>query len=164
MTRFLLMAAAVVSTVSFASPEPRARRVSAPEFRALMERLARAWSSQDTDLGVACFTTDAVYMQPPDQQLYRTSAELRKYFGALKPGTFMRFENLGFDAARQVGFGEFTFGTEGAPNADHGVAVVELRDGKIAFWREYVQPGPADFGRFVAQEGKAWKWTIETYP
>jgi hypothetical protein len=124
-----------------------------------MTTLAEAWSRQDTQLALGCFTTDAVYMQPPDLQLYRGRAELEKLFGALRPGTFMTFHNLAFDAAAQVGFGEFSFGGSGAARADHGVVVVTLREGRIAFWREYFQEGPASFNDFVSVEGKKWKWT-----
>jgi ketosteroid isomerase-like protein len=127
-----------------------------------MTTLADAWSRQDTQLALDCFTADAVYMQPPDLQLYRGRAELEKLFAALRPGTSMQFHNLAFDPAGQVGFGEFSFGRAGAPTADHGVVVVTLRDGRIASWREYFQQGPASFAEFVAIEGKRWKWTGET--
>ncbi len=65
--------------------------VNQPEFRDLMERLARGWSTQDTDLALSCFTPDAVYMEPPDVQLYVGHDQLRPYFAALTPGTYMRF-------------------------------------------------------------------------
>ena len=134
------------------------------EFEELMQRLARAWSEQDTDLGLSCFTEDAVYMEPPDIQLYIGHTQLRPYFAALTPGTFMRFHNLGFDEERQVGMGEYSFGEEADTRVDHGVAVVELKDGRIAFWREYQRKGPPLFGDFLAVEGKKWQWTIDNYP
>ncbi len=133
-------------------------------FRDLMEALADAWSRQDTEAGLACFTPDAVYMEPPDEQIYLGHEQLRPYFAALQPGTFMRFHHLWFDAARQVGAGEYTFGAEGAANADHGVAVVEIRAGRIAHWREYQRKGPAGFDDFVSVEGKDWRWHIGNYP
>ena len=98
-------------------------------------------------------------MQPPDQQLYRGTAELEKLFAGLRSGTFMTFHHLAFDPRTQVGFGEFSFGREGAARADHGVAVVTLREGRISSWREYFEEGPASFADFVKVEGKAWKWT-----
>jgi len=160
MTRLLL-----VLTLLLMSPQEAPRGgLSVKEFEELMSRLAQAWSAQDAELAVSCFTADAVYMQPPDQQLYRSTAELRKLFGALKPGTFMKFHNLSFNVLTQVGFGEFSFGRDRSPKADHGVVVVELRGGRIGFWREYLQEGPSDFAQFVAQEGKTWKWTIKNYP
>jgi ketosteroid isomerase-like protein len=106
-----------------------------------------------------CFTPEAVYMQAPDLQLYRGTAELEKLFAALRPGTFMTFHSLAFDETTQVGFGEFSFGRSGAATADHGVVVATVRDGRIAHWREYFQEGPGAFADFVRVEGKSWKWT-----
>jgi limonene-1,2-epoxide hydrolase len=133
-------------------------------FRELVERLARAWSTQDTELGVACFTHDAVYTEPPDIQLYQGHDQLRPYFAALEPGTFMRLHTVGFDAVTGRGLAEYSFGSESSETAVHGVAVVEVEDGRIARWREYQQRGPASFDEFTATEGKSWKWHIGNYP
>ena len=145
------------------APEAHARLTTA-QFRELMQKVERGWSTQDTDLALSAFTADAVYMEPPNVQLFRGHAELRPYFGALTPGTFMRFHRLFFDEASQTGGGEYSFGTEGQKTADHGVAVVEVRDGRIAFWREYQRKGPQPFETFLATEGKDWQWTIRNYP
>lgn len=133
--------------------------VSSAAFEALLQRLAQAWSTQDTELGLSCFTDDALYMQPPDLQLYRGHRDLRPLFAVLKPGTFMKFHNIAFNEVRQVGLAEFSFGRDGQAKADHGVAVVHVRQGRIVSWREYFQEGPASFEEFVAVEGKRWKWT-----
>jgi ketosteroid isomerase-like protein len=140
------------------------QRFSTSQFKALMEQLARAWTEQDTETALACFAETAIYMQPPDKQFYRGHSQLRPYFGALKPGTVMIFHNLWFDEVKQVGVGEFSFGMQGSPSADHGVTVVEVQDGRIAFWREYLANGPASFSAFISAEGKTWQWTIENYP
>lgn len=134
------------------------------QFTDLMRTLAAAWGRQDTEAALACFAEDAVYMEPPDIQLYTGHDQLRPYFAALKPGTYLRFHQLWFNQATQAGVGEFSFGMAGRPTADHGVIVVELRAGKIAFWREYQRKGPAPFEQFVAVEGKAWQWHIGNYP
>ena len=136
----------------------------AQAFEQLMHRLAAAWSAQDTDVAVACFTEDAVYMEPPDVQLYRGHEQLRPYFAALEPGTFMRFHNLWFDEASATGAGEYSFGLEGQEVADVGVVVVTIERGAIAQWREYQRKGPADFSTFIATEGKEWQWHIGNYP
>ncbi len=137
--------------------------MTSAEFRELMERLARAWSTQDTELGLSCFTEDAVYMEPPDIQLYVGHEQLRPYFAALTTER-MRFHTLGFDDVSQRGAGEYTFGTEDAEQLDHGVAVVEIVDGRIEVWREYQRKGPPSFAEFTATEGKAWHWHMGNYP
>jgi uncharacterized protein YciI len=145
------------------SPEAPARLTTA-QFRELIQKVERGWTTQDTELALSAFTADAVYMEPPNVQLYRGHAELRPYFGALTAGTFMRFHRVFFDEASQTGGGEYSFGTEGQKTADHGVAVVEVREGRIAFWREYQRKGPMPFETFLATEGKDWQWTIRNYP
>jgi ketosteroid isomerase-like protein len=162
----MIRAAAALSFIFLVrgTPPPPPAGVGRPEFDALMTRLPEALSKQDTEGAVSCFTDDAVYMQPSDEQLYRGASELRPLFGALKPGTFMTFHHLAFDEDTQVGFGEFSFGNVGDKEADHGVAVVELRGGRIASWREYFHSGPASFDAFVATTGKNWRWTIRNYP
>ena len=117
--------------------QDREKRLNAAAFREMINRLADGWSKQNTEQALACFTQDAIYMEPPDIQFYKGHSELRLYFAALKPGTFMRFHNLWFDEARQIGAGEYSFGEVNGPTADRGLVVVELRDGRIAFWREY---------------------------
>jgi ketosteroid isomerase-like protein len=139
-------------------------RIDSHGFRALLERLARAWTEQHPDVGVACFTDDAVYMEPPDQQLFVGGSQLGPYFGALPRGTYMIWRGVWFDDASQTGAGEFSFGKDGASDANHGVAVIELRNGRIARWREYQRTGPSSFRQFVAETGKKWAWTIDNYP
>jgi len=134
------------------------------ELTTLLERLATAWSTQDTGLALSCFTEDAVYMEPPDIQIYVGHEQLRPYFAALPPGTVMEFHNVMLDAAERVGAGEYTFGSAGKPVADHGVAVVELENDRIARWREYQRKGTAVFADFVARDGKSWQWHIGNYP
>jgi hypothetical protein len=138
--------------------------VTDAEFAALMERLARAWSTQDTELGLTCFTEDALYTEPPDIQLYVGHDQLRPYFDALEPGTFMQFHAIAFDERARRGFGEYSFGHDRSDTADHGVAVVDVVDGRIAVWREYQRKGPSAFTEFVAVEGKRWEWHIGNYP
>jgi SnoaL-like domain len=144
--------------------QDRENHLSIAGFREMMNRLADGWSQQNTDQALACFTEDAIYMEPPDIQFYKGHSQLRPYFAALKQGTFMRFRNLWFDEGHQIGAGEYSFGEVNEPTANHGVVVVELRDRRIAFWREYQQKGPTSFERFLDTKDKRWRWTIENYP
>ena len=134
------------------------------EFAALMQTLADAWSNQDTAAALSVFHEDAIYMEPPDVQLYRGHEQLRPYFDALTPGTTMRFHNLFYNPESGIGGGEYTFGHRDSEQADVGVAVVRVSNGRIVFWREYQRKGPADFSTFLSTEGKQWKWHIGNYP
>ena len=96
--------------------------------------------------------------------MYVGHTQLRAYFGALKPGTYMRWHNVWFNGDTQVGAGEFSFGTHGQENATHGIAVIRIEDGLIATWHEYLQRGPASYETFLSTEGKQWQWHIGNYP
>jgi uncharacterized protein (TIGR02246 family) len=130
------------------------------EFRALIQRLADAWAALDADAAVACFTDDATYIQPPDEQLFVGADQLRAYFAPLEPGTYLRLDNVWFDEELQRGAVEFTFGEGDQEPADHGVSVVDVAGGRIRAWREYLVKGPADQDRFLAVDGKDWRWHI----
>lgn len=134
------------------------------QFSQLMNRLAAAWSEQDTETALECFSKTAIYMEPPNIQLYRGHEQLRPYFAALEPGTYLTLHNLCFNESTQVGMAEYTFGIAGKDIADVGIIVVTLANGKIINWREYQQKGPADFNQFIAHEGKEFEWHIGNYP
>jgi ketosteroid isomerase-like protein len=140
------------------------RHLDEAGFRQLMQSLADPWESGDIEAGLRCFTADAAYMEPPDIQLFAGQDELGQYFGAVEPGTFMRWHDLWFDKQHQTGAGEFSFGLHGQPTSDHGMCAVELRDGRIALWREYQRTGPADWQLFVSATGKDWQWHAGNYP
>ena len=133
-------------------------------FRSLLERLATAWAELDAEGAADCFTDDAIYVEPPDAQLFRGRSELIAYFSPLEPGTYLDLHSIWFDETSQTGAAEFGFGVRGHERADHGVAVVEVRDGLIAGWREYLRSGPASFEEFVGIEGKNWRWHGGNYP
>jgi uncharacterized protein (TIGR02246 family) len=134
--------------------------MTAGEFHALLAQLADAWAALDGDRAAQLFTDDAVYMQPPDEQLFVGRDQLRAYFRALDPGTYLRLDNVWFDEEAQRGACEFTFGVAGDEPADHGVAILGVVGGRIHAWREYLVKGPSDQGRFLATEGKDWRWHI----
>lgn len=54
----------------------------------------------------------------------------------------MIWHHLFFNETSQKGASEYSFGEQSDKQVDNGVAVVELRGGKIAVWREYQRRGP----------------------
>ncbi len=96
-------------------------------------------------------------MEPPDLQLFLGHSQLRSYFDALTPGYFMRFHHLWVNEEAQIGPGQYSFGEDERDYALHGVVVVELKDAKIAFWREYQRKGPKLFEDFISPPGKTWQ-------
>jgi ketosteroid isomerase-like protein len=133
-------------------------------FESLLYRLADSWAGLDAEAAAACFTNDAVYMEPPDVQFFEGHDALTAYFSPLTKGTYLDFHGIWFDEDSQSGAVEFSFGVRGAETADHGVVVVGLRDGLISSWREYPRQGPVNFSSFVAPTGKTWTWHAGNYP
>lgn len=139
-------------------------RLDQSEFESLLGRLSAAWEACDAEAAASCFADDAVYMEPPDRQLFRGRAELLAYFSPLQPGTYLDIHSVWFDPGSQTGAAEFSFGLRGQDSADHGVITVGLDNGRVGWWREYHRKGPAGFDRFVATEDKAWDWHAGNYP
>jgi ketosteroid isomerase-like protein len=127
----------------------RGEESTTAKFRAVMNTLAQAWNEGDARRAADCFTEDAVYIEPPDKQIYRGREALYRFFGgdAGRAGQMtMRWHHLALDEESQIGFGEFTF-TYGS--TVHGVAVVRLREGKIANWREYWYESELPWDQFI---------------
>jgi ketosteroid isomerase-like protein len=116
----------------------------------LLIRLAESWNAGDAKAAADCFTDDAIYVEPPQKQVYSGRAALFEFFGgdAGRAGAMnMRWHRIVFDAENQQGMGEFTFryGSQ-----VHGVAVIDLRGGLISQWREYWYSSEQSFDEFVA--------------
>jgi ketosteroid isomerase-like protein len=125
------------------------------EFESLLDRLAEGWNQGDARKAAECFTEDALYVEPPDRQIYRGRGELYRFFGggAGRPGAMsMTWQNRVFDERRQIGFGEFTFGYG---SQVHGSDFLELRDGKIQSWREYWYESDLEYPAFVGDSAFA---------
>jgi len=137
--------------------------ISEQEFIKIMNNVAQGWSTQNTNLALSSFSDDAIYMEPPNTQYYRGHKQLRPYFDELSSEHQMKFHNLWFNPKNQSGAGEFTF-SYGKEKADTGIVMVEIKNGKITFWREYHKKGPSEFQQFIKVEDKEWEWHIGNYP
>lgn len=128
------------------------------DFKKLMQTVADGWNSYDPKKSVACFTSDVVYMEPPDKQLVIGKDNLFKYFDNPKPMRLV-WHHLMFDEESQIGAGEFTF-TMKRRQGNHGVVVVEIKNEKIKFWREYYKISDLLFKDFIGTKGKKFEFTI----
>jgi SnoaL-like domain len=153
---FSLLAASVLAFGSAAGDHapvcggmPRDRPIGPAEFRATLDSVAAGWNGNRADLAASCFTEAAVYLEPPDRQLYRGRKALREFFAAsiapARPDR-MRWHFVAFDSVRQAGFGEYTY--RGRQNY-HGIVVVHLEGGLIRSWREYQYGSPLSWEAFV---------------
>jgi hypothetical protein len=128
------------------------------EFEKLMMTIAEGWNSGNAKIAVACFSEDAIYIEPPDKQLIQGRDKLYDYFGG-DAGADMKltWHNLFFNEAKQSGAGEYTFEMNGTVH--HGVAVVDIKNDLINFWREYDVAGSLSYGDFLKTDGKDFKFT-----
>jgi len=112
-------------------------KISTDEFDRLMQSIADGWNEGDARKAADCFSEDAIYVEPPDKQLYRGRAELYEFFGG-DSGTDipmkMTWHHLAFNEEDQIGFGEYTFEMHGRY---HGIVVVKIESGVVKYWREY---------------------------
>ena len=121
------------------------------EFKQLMQTVADGWNGGDAHKAAECFSEDAVYVEPPDKQLYHGRAELYEFFGG-DSGTDlpmkMSWHHLAFKEQAQVGFGEYSFEMHGRY---HGIVVVQVETGLIKNWREYQYRTELNWDAFTSE-------------
>ena len=129
------------------SPE----KISTDEFNLLMQTIAEGWNEGNARRAADCFSEDAIYLEPPDKQLYRGRTELYEFFGG-DDGTDipmrMTWHHLAFNEDEQIGFGEYTFEMHGRY---HGSVVVKIESGMVQHWREYQYQTVLNWEEFTSQ-------------
>ena len=119
------------------------------DFERLMQTVAAGWNEGNPQKAANCFSENAIYVEPPERQLYHGRAELYEFFGG-EAGTDlpmkMTWHHLAFNEEKQVGFGEYTFQLN---NRYHGIVVVKLESGLIKHWREYQYRSELDWEEFT---------------
>ncbi len=127
----------LVACVS-AKPTPPISVTTGTSFQLLLDTLASGWNENDAALAASVFTEDAIYVEPPDKQLYVGRDSIFAFFGGDNGRDYkmnMQWHNVAFNETEQVGSGEFTFSwPEGQV---HGMVSIEVEGGKISLWREY---------------------------
>ena len=116
------------------------------EFEELMKTIAEGWNEGDARTpalaggareAADCFSEDAIYIEPPEKQLYRGRDALYEFFGG-DHGTDipmkMTWYHLAFNEHEQIGFGEYSFEMH---RRYHGIVVVKIKAGLNKHWREY---------------------------
>jgi len=119
------------------------------EFERLMQTIADGWNEGNARKAADCFSEDAIYIEPPEKQLYRGRGELYEFFGG-DQGTDilmkMTWHHLVFNLQEQIGFGEYTFEMHGRY---HGIVVTKIESGLVKHWREYQYKTELDWGEFT---------------
>jgi nuclear transport factor 2 (NTF2) superfamily protein len=114
-----------------------------------MKCVADGWNEGNAEKAAGCFAEDAIYLDPPDKQIYRSRKELFEFFGGKegrKRPMKMVWHHLAFNESTGIGSGEFTFEYSGI---SHGVVIVRIKNGKIQNWREYYYETPLNWEEFT---------------
>jgi hypothetical protein len=122
---------------------------SANDFQGLMNTVAAGWNEGNARKAADCFASDAVYIEPPDRQVYKAREAPFEFFGGThgfeKP-MHMVWHHLAFDPRSQVGFGECTFSLS---KRYHEIVIVRLAGGKTQSWRECQYKSDLDWEAFT---------------
>ncbi|MDW3219998.1 MAG: nuclear transport factor 2 family protein [Acidimicrobiales bacterium] len=109
------------------------------ENRAVVQSLADAWAAQDIDAIMDHFTDDIVYHNMPMEP-----AEGREAVREAIEGFLAMADSILFETRNEVSDGDLvlnervdTFVIGGNPTPIEVMGTFELRDGKIARWRDY---------------------------
>lgn len=125
-------------------------RIRSVEFEKLMQTIADGWNEGNARKAADCFSVDAVYVEPPDKQVYHGREELYEFFGG-DNGTDipmqMTWHPLALSEDEQIGFGEYSFQMHGKY---HGIVTVKLQNGFIKFWREYQYKSELSWDEFMS--------------
>jgi ketosteroid isomerase-like protein len=128
-----------------------AMNITTVDFKRLMQTIADGWNEGDARKAAGCFSEDAIYVEPPEKQLYHSRAELYEFFGG-DHGTDihmkMTWRHLAFNEEEQVGFGEYTFQMHGRY---HGIVIVKVESGLIKHWREYQYQSELSWEEFTSR-------------
>lgn len=115
----------------------KTKKIKTAEFKKLLQTVANGWNEGNARQAADCFTEDAIYIEPPDKQVYVGRKALFEFFGGDKkpdPPMSMTWHHLAFDEDSQIGFGEYTYQGN---NRYHGIVIIKIKNGKISNWREY---------------------------
>jgi len=106
---------------------------------ALVREFCEVWSKKDADLLADYFTDDGVYHNMPLAPLNGKAAIREFLVGFLAGVETVEFKMLQLVASDDVVMTERVdnFRMAGRDGAFHVAGIFEIRDGKIAAWREY---------------------------
>lgn len=131
------------------SKNKMSKKLKTAEFKRILQTVADGWKDGDARRAADCFAEDAIYIEPPDKQVYVGRKALFEFFGGDRqpaPKMSMTWHHLAFDEGEQIGFGEYTFQGN---NRYHGIVIVKIKNAKIGNWREYQYRSELGWSKFT---------------
>ncbi len=140
----------LIIAITLSCDSPQRASFDKVAFRDLMHTVAQGWNNGNAAMAANCFNEDAIYIEPPNQQLYKGKEEIFDFFGGEKGRNDpmdMTWHNLIFDEVQQTGTGEYTFKYKG--RITHGLVIIQIFKGKIHRWREYQYRTDLEWDEFI---------------
>lgn len=120
-------------------------------FKKLMLNIAESWNTGNPQRAAECFAQDAIYMEPPDKQYYKSRSELQAFFQettGIAPMK-MAWHYLLFNDSTQTGAGEYSFTWNNL--TIHGIVILKIDDNHVKLWREYQHHSDLDWKGFIGE-------------
>jgi len=149
-TLFLLSGCSLVVKNEATTGSTLKSQIDKIEFKSILMSVSNGWKSNDARLAANAFTLDAVYIEPPNQQLYQGRQEIFEFFGGesgRKNPMNMTWHHILFDQQNQIGTAEYTFEYKG--RLSHGIVIIQISEGKIRRWREYQYRSHSQWDVFI---------------
>jgi ketosteroid isomerase-like protein len=141
----------ILVAVCFSQCNHAADTITTQQFKSAVYTLSQGWNEGNARMAANVFAENAVYEEPPKKQFYKGKQQIFEFFGGDKGFDLpmkMKWHNLSFNEATQVGFGEYTFAMN---NQYHGIVVMQFRKGKITHWREYQYSSAIEWKAFAGE-------------
>ena len=138
--------------VLFSCQTNREAQLNKSDFEDLMNTVSAGWNTGNSKLAADCFSEYAVYIEPPNRQLYISRDSLFEFFGGSEGRSIpmkMTWHHLIFDEDEQKGTGEYTFEYKG--RLTHGIVIIKINNRKIYRWREYQYRSKIDWLNFIGK-------------
>jgi hypothetical protein len=119
--------------------------MTSSDFDDLLTELAEGWTNREYTSVAACFADDVYYSDPQNYTIRDRSSLLTFFKDDDGEPQSCKFHNHVFDETHQLGVAEYTY--EGTFRY-HGTVWIELRNDKIASWREYQHKSNKDWKEF----------------
>lgn len=125
---------------------------STAQFSELLNQVSHGWNIGNARKAADAFTEDAVYIEPPDRQLYIGRDKLFEFFGGEQGRANpmeMIWHHVVFDESQQIGTAEYTFKYKG--RSTHGIVIIKIKNDKISHWREYQYRSKTNWLDFIGK-------------
>ena len=119
--------------------------MTSSDFDQMLKALAKGWTNREYAFVAEHFAEDVFYSDPQNYTIHDRESLLAFFEDDDGKPQSCAFHDQVFHEARQIGVAEYTY--EGTFRFN-GTVWIELRDDKIASWREYQHRSEKDWNEY----------------